>query len=104
MARSPRATLEALRRRPMEKMVIMPLEISLPESMEAAIHRRAESAGFASPAAYVRALVLADLERAGSATARAVYPELSPDTLAKIQVGLDELDAGLGIRVDDLFW
>jgi len=46
----------------------------------------------------------ADLDRAGSATAREVYPELSPDTLAKIQVGLDELDAGLGIKVDNLFW
>lgn len=88
----------------MEKTVIMPLEISLPESLEAAMHRRAESAGFASPAAYVRALVLADLDRAGSATAPRVYPELSADTVAKIQVGLDELDAGLGINVDDLFW
>ena len=88
----------------MEKMVVMPLEISLPESTEAALHRRAESAGFASPAAYVRALVLADLDRAGSATALKVYPELSPDTLVKIQVGLDELDAGLGIKVDDPFW
>jgi hypothetical protein len=88
----------------MEKTVIMPLEISLPESVKAAIHRRAESAGFASPAAYVKALVLADLDRAGSAAAREVYPDLSSDTLAKIQVGLDELDAGLGIKVDDLFW
>jgi len=35
---------------------------------------------------------------------RSRSPELSPDTLAKIQVGLDELDAGLGIKVDDLFW
>jgi hypothetical protein len=88
----------------MEKTVIMPLEISLPESVEAAIHRRAESAGFASPAAYVRALVLADLDRAGSETAPEVYPELSPETLAKIQTGLDELDAGLGIKVNDVFW
>jgi hypothetical protein len=88
----------------MEKMVIMPLEISLPESVEAAIHRRAESTGFASPAAYVRALILADLDRAGSPVACEVYPELSSDTLAKIQVGLDELDAGQGIKVDDPFW
>jgi len=88
----------------MEKTVIMPLEISLPESVEAAIHRRAESAGFTSPAAYVRALVLADLDRAGSSTAPKVYPELSPDTLERIQVGLDELDAGLGIKVDEPFW
>jgi Arc/MetJ-type ribon-helix-helix transcriptional regulator len=87
----------------MEETVIMPLEISLPESVKAAINRRVESAGFASPAAYVRALVLADLDRAGSATVREAYPELSPDTLAKIQVGLDELDGGLGIKVDDLF-
>ncbi len=38
------------------------------------------------------------------AQARSLHRELSPDTLAKIQVGLDELDAGLGIKVDDHFW
>jgi hypothetical protein len=88
----------------MEKTVIMPLEISLPESVEAAIHSRTESAGFDSPAEHVRALVLADLDHAGSETAPDVYPELSPETLAKIQTGLDKLDAGLGIKVDDGFW
>src|SRR5262249_27340581 len=88
----------------MEKTVILPLEMRLPESVGAAVQRRVEEAGFASPDEYVRALVLADLNRAGSGVKTKVYPELSPETLAMIQKGLDDVEAGRVIKVDETFW
>jgi predicted transcriptional regulator len=80
------------------------MKISLSESLETAIRRRAEAAGFKTPDEYVVAVVLADLDRAGSATGSEVGPELSPETEAKIQAGLDDIDAGRVIVPDEAFW
>ena len=74
---------------------------------------RALAAGFVSPDEYVRSLILADLGRNGPERGPVLvpepsdtktYPALTPETLAMLQVGLDELDAGLGMKVDDPFW
>jgi len=88
----------------MEETVILPVSMRLPESVRAAVQRRVASAGFASPDDYVQALVLADLDRADPEPESKVYLELSPETLAKIQVGLDQIAAGQGIKVDEAFW
>jgi hypothetical protein len=80
------------------------MKIALSRSLESAIRRRAEAAGFKTADDYVEAVVLADLGRAESEAGPKSYPELSPETEAKIQAGLDQLDAGLGIRVNEAFW
>jgi hypothetical protein len=88
----------------MEKTVSLPVEMRLPESVRAAVQRRAEAAGFASPDEYVQALVLADLNRADLGPEPKTYPELSPETLAKIQEGLDDIAAGRVIVPDEAYW
>jgi hypothetical protein len=80
------------------------MNIALSELLEEPIRRRAEAAGFKTADEYVEAIVLADLDRAGAATAPKIYPKLSPETEARIREGLDQLDAGLGVKVDEAFW
>jgi hypothetical protein len=80
------------------------MNIALSESLESAIRRRAESAGFKSADDYVEAIVLADLSRAESATGPKVFPELSRETEASIQAGLDDIDAGRVVSPDDAYW
>ncbi len=88
----------------MEKTVILPVEMRLPESVGAAVRKRAEATGFASPDEYVQTLVLADLDRADDGEEPKVYPELSQETLAKLQEGLDSVAAGRVVKVDEAFW
>ena len=80
------------------------MNIALSESLEAAIRRRAESAGFKSADEYVEAIVMADLNRAESTTGPKVFPKLSPETEAEIQAGLDDIDAGRVVIPDDAYW
>ena len=88
----------------MEKTIILPVEMRLPESVGAAVRKRAEATGFATPDEYVQTLVMADLDRAGDGEGPREYPELSPETLAKLQAGLDSVAAGRVVTVDEAFW
>ncbi len=76
------------------------MNIALNESLDEALRRRAEAAGYPSPDAYVEAVIRADLEQTGASRPE-VYPELSAETQKAIREGLD---SGPGVVADEAFW